>query len=221
MLKKIFIFCIFLFTLSLFIAGGFLTYGYLYNTRDLPKLNQIEDYKPDAVSQILTADNEVLAEFFDEKGRRYTIKISQVPVMVRNAFLAAEDASFYKHPGINPLSIIRAFVTNLIKGGKQGGSTITQQVVKNLLLTKEKSFERKIKEAILSYRLEDVFSKDEILEMYLNEIFFGNRAYGIQAASQAYFRKDVGALTIAEAAMLAGLPKAPSASSPISLFNKA
>ena len=221
MLKKIFIFCIFLFTLSLFIAGGFLTYGYFYITRDLPKLNQIEDYKPDAVSQILTADNEVLAEFFDEKGRRYPIKISQVPVMVRNAFLAAEDASFYKHPGINPLSIIRAFVTNLVKGGKQGGSTITQQVVKNLLLTKEKSFERKIKEAILSYRLEDVFSKDEILEMYLNEIFFGNRAYGIQAASQAYFRKDVSDLTIAEAAMLAGLPKAPSASSPISHFNKA
>lgn len=221
MIKKIFILFVFLFTLSLFVGGAFLTYGYFYITRDLPKLNQIEDYKPDAVSQILTKDGDVLAEFFDEKGRRYPIKISNVPEIVKNAFLAAEDASFYKHPGINPLSIVRAFVTNLVKGGKQGGSTITQQVVKNLLLSKEKSFERKIKEAILSYRLEDVFTKDEILEMYLNEIFFGNRAYGIEAASRAYFRKSVGDLTVAEAAMLAGLPKAPSANSPISHFDKA
>ncbi len=222
MIKKLFLLFLFLFTLSIFIGGICAVYGYFYITRDLPKLEQIEDYKPDAVSQILSSDGEVLAEFFAEEGRRYPIKISKVPAVVRNAFLAAEDASFYTHQGINPVSIVRAFVINLTqKGVKQGGSTITQQVVKNLLLTKERSFERKIKEAILSYRIEKIFSKDEILEMYLNEIFFGNRAYGILAASRAYFKKEVQDLTIAEAAMLAGLPKAPSANSPLSHFNLA
>lgn len=222
MIKKIFLLCLFLFTVSIFIGGIGAIYGYFYITRDLPKLDQIEDYKPDAVSQILSSNGEVLAEFFSEEGRRYPIKIANIPVMVRNAFLAAEDASFYNHQGINPLSIIRAFIINLTQQGvKQGGSTITQQVVKNLLLTKEKSIERKIKEAILSYRIEKIFTKDEILEMYLNEIFFGNRSYGILAASRGYFKKDVKDLTIAEAAMLAGLPKAPSTNSPISHFNLA
>ena len=155
MLKKLFIFCLFIGTLCAFIGAIALAYGYFYITRDLPKLSQIEDYKPDAVSQVFSRDNKVIAEFFDEKGRRYPIKIEDVPQYVRNAFLAAEDASFYQHLGINPVSIIRASIVNFLKKGtKQGGSTITQQVVKNLLLTTEKSYTRKIKEAILSYRLE-------------------------------------------------------------------
>lgn len=222
MLKKLFILCLFVGTLCASIGAIALAYGYFYITRDLPKLSQIEDYKPDAVSQVFSRDGKVIAEFFDEKGRRYPIKIEDVPQYVRNAFLAAEDASFYQHLGINPVSILRASIVNFLKKGtKQGGSTITQQVVKNLLLTTEKSYTRKIKEAILSYRLEKSFKKDEILEMYLNEIFFGNRSYGIRAAARSYFRKEVDKLTIAEAAMLAGLPKAPSKYSPISHYDRA
>jgi penicillin-binding protein 1A len=189
-------------------------WGYFYLTRDLPRMARIEDYQPPAVTKVLARDGTLLAEFFSEK--RYPIKIADVPDRVRKAFLAAEDASFYSHHGIDPVSIVRAAYKNLQSGNaKQGASTITQQVVKNLLLTPEKSLVRKGKEAILSYRLERRFSKDEIFEIYLNQIFFGNGAYGIKAAARIYFHKELPELTIAEAAMLAGLPKAPSSYSPL------
>ena len=196
------------------VACIFATWGYFYLTRDLPRLSRIEDYQPPAVTRVLARDGTLMAEFFSE--RRYPVKLNEVPDRVRKAFLAAEDASFYSHHGIDPVSIARAVVKNLQSGkSKQGASTITQQVVKNLLLTPEKSLVRKGKEAILSYRLERRFSKDEIFEIYLNQIFFGNGAYGIKAASRVYFHKEMSELTVGEAAMLAGLPKAPSSYSPL------
>ncbi|MCL4128783.1 UNVERIFIED_CONTAM: hypothetical protein GTU68_040869 [Idotea baltica] len=132
------------------------------------------------------------------------------------SFIAAEDLSFYNHPGIDLISILRAFIKNLKTGSiRQGGSTITQQVIKNLLLSSDKKLERKIKEAILAYRIEKKLTKDEILGIYLNQIFFGSQAYGIQSASKTYFNKDISELSIAEGAILAGLPQAPSRYSPI------
>jgi penicillin-binding protein 1A len=135
---------------------------------------------------------------------------------VCQAFVAAEDASFYEHRGVDFASIARAFVNNLVAGGVvQGGSTITQQVVKALLLTPERSYERKIKEIVLSFRLERQLTKDEILYLYLNQIYLGTGAYGVAAAAQEYFGKTVDELTLAEAALLAGLPQAPSRYSPV------
>lgn len=202
------------------VAALFAVWAYFYLTRDLPRLARIEDYQPPAVTRVLARGGTLLAEFFSEK--RYPVKLSEVPDRIRKAFLAAEDASFYSHHGIDPVSIARAVYKNLQSGNvKQGASTITQQVVKNLLLTPEKSLVRKGKEAILSYRLERRFSKDEIFEIYLNQIFFGNGAYGIKAASRIYFHKEMSELSIAEAAMLAGLPKAPSSYSPLRNADKA
>jgi penicillin-binding protein 1A len=202
------------------VATLFGVWGYFYLVRDLPKLSRIEDYKPPAVTRVLARDGALIAEFFSEK--RYPVKMQDVPDVIRKAFLAAEDASFYSHHGIDPLSIARAAFKNMQSGNaKQGASTITQQVVKNLLLSSEKSLVRKAKEAMLSYRLERRFSKDEIFEIYLNQIFFGNSAYGIKAAARIYFHKELPDVTLAEAALLAGLPKGPSSYSPIKNPKKA
>jgi penicillin-binding protein 1A len=220
MLKKLILIGVLLAIPVLLGAAGFLTWGYYYVSRDLPRVDTIEDYRPSAVSQVYASDGTLIAEFYDE--RRYPAKIREIPLYVRQAFLAAEDASFYSHPGIDVFSILRAFIKNMRKGSvKQGGSTITQQVVKNLLLSSERKIIRKVKEAILSYRIEQRLSKDEILEIYLNQIFFGNRAYGIKAAARAYYHKELSELTLAEGAMLAGLPKAPSHFSPVSNFKSA
>jgi len=189
-------------------------WGYYYITRDMPNLNRIDDYRPPAVSRVFSNDGTLIAEFYKE--RRYPAKLSEVPKLIRNCFLAAEDAHFYQHQGIDPMGILRAMLKNLQAGSvKQGGSTITQQVVKNLLLGDEKKIRRKVKEAILSYQIEKRLTKDEILELYLNQIFFGNSAYGIKAASRLYFHKELGDLDLAEGAILAGLPKAPSRYSPL------
>lgn len=213
-LRRLFYGFLVLLLLGLVCGGIAAVWGWNYVTRDLPNFENVEDYRPPAVSRVVAADGTQVAEFFDE--RRYPIKLADVPLSVRNAFLAAEDASFYHHPGIDPVSILRAIVKNFRAGSaSQGGSTITQQVVKNLLLSPEKKLLRKAKEAVLSYRLEKRLSKDDILEIYLNQIFFGNKAYGLKAAAQAYFKKEVSELSIAEAAMLAALPKAPSNYSPI------
>jgi penicillin-binding protein 1A len=202
------------------VGGLFAVWGYYYLVRDLPKLSRIEDYKPPAVTRVLASDGSLMAEFYSE--RRYPVKFADVPDVIRKAFLAAEDASFYSHHGIDPVSIARAVIKNMQSGAvKQGASTITQQVVKNLLLSSEQSFVRKGKEAILSYRLERRFSKDEIFEIYLNQIFFGNTAYGIKAAARIYYHKELPEVTLGEAAMLAGLPKAPSEYSPVKNLKKA
>jgi penicillin-binding protein 1A len=216
MLKKIFTVFLFLGFLGALVGGVGLVWGYHYITRDLPRLDRVEDYRPPAVSRVYSRNGKLIAEFFDAENRRYPTSIDDIPHYVRNAFLAAEDAKFYSHPGIDFMSIARAAMKNVRAGSaRQGGSTITQQVVKNLLLTSQKKLTRKLKEAILSYRLEQRLTKDEILQIYLNQIFFGNRSYGIEAAARSYFHKNVGELSIAEAALLAGLPKAPSRYSPL------
>lgn len=220
MLRKLFWFSCALFFILALGAGVFLVWGYHYITRDLPQLATVQDYRPPAVSQLFADDGTLIGEFYDQ--RRYPVKLKDVPVMVRNCFLAAEDASFYSHTGIDPMSILRAVVKNVQSGAStQGGSTITQQVVKNLLLTPEKKIQRKIKEAILSYQLEKSLSKDDILEIYLNQIFFGNTAYGLRAASLLYFHKEPAQMTLGEAAMLAALPKAPSRYSPTASLPRA
>lgn len=195
---------------TLCLIGGVSTGVYLYVTfsKDLPTIEKLQDYRPKAVSQVFAGDGSLLAEIFDE--RRYPITFAEIPAHVRNAFVAAEDANFYNHPGIDFISILRAAWVNLQhKASKQGASTITQQLVKSLLLTREKTYTRKIKEAILSYRIENKLSKSEILEIYLNEIYLGSGSYGIKSAANAHFHKDVSKLSIAEAAYLGGLPQKP------------
>lgn len=214
MLRRLFLFVVVLSLAVSLVFSLFVGWGYFYFTRDLPRLTRIEDYKPPAVTKVYASDGSLIAEFLSE--RRYPVKLHEVPEKVRQAFLAAEDAAFYSHSGIDPMSILRAMYKNFQKGEvSQGGSTITQQVVKNLLLSSEQKIDRKIKEAILSYRLEKRFSKDEIFEIYLNHIFFGNTAYGIKAAAKMYYRKELSELTLGEGAALAGLPKAPSDYSPL------
>ncbi|MEJ8573475.1 penicillin-binding protein 1A [Microbaculum marinum] len=180
---------------------------------DLPDYASLREYEPPVMTRVHAADGELMAEYAVE--RRLFMPIQGVPKQVIEAFLSAEDKNFYSHFGIDPVGIGRAAaenVQNMISGGNRslvGGSSITQQVAKNFLLSSEKSYERKIKEALLALRIENAFSKDQILELYLNEIYLGLGAYGIAAAALIYFDKSVDALTIAEAAYLAALPKAP------------
>jgi penicillin-binding protein 1A len=205
-------------------AGAAASVGYLLYTEldaTLPPLEGVVDYKPPVATQILAADGTIIGEFFNEK--RYLVSFDRIPLHVRQAFIAAEDQSFYKHKGVDPIGITRAFINNLAAGGRkvQGGSTITQQVVKSLLLSPQKSYERKIKEIILSLRLEEQLSKDEILSLYLNHIYLGSSAYGIVAAAREYFGKNPEELTLPEAALLAGLPQAPSSYSPFRRWPRA
>ncbi|MFN9067072.1 MAG: transglycosylase domain-containing protein, partial [Bdellovibrionales bacterium] len=182
----------------------------------LPEIITVADYKPLLVSPILDRNGVKVGEFFRE--RRTLVPFEKLPKHVVQAFLAAEDAEFYEHSGINYGAIARAMMANIRAGRSvQGGSTITQQVAKTLLLRNdEKTFLRKFQEALLSFDMEKNLKKEEILYLYLNQIFFGHGAYGIQNASQTYFRKSVENLTLEEAALLAGLPQAPSRYSPVS-----
>lgn len=181
---------------------------------DLPPIESINDYKPLLVTQVYDRNNQKIGEFFKE--RRTLVEYEQIPKLVVQAFLAAEDDQFFQHKGVNWLAVLRAAIAN-IKAGQtvQGASTITQQLVKTMFLTPERTFERKFKEMLLSQKLESRLSKEEILYLYLNQIFFGQNSYGIGVAAETYFRKPVQDLTVAEAAILAGLPKAPSAYSPV------
>ncbi len=180
---------------------------------DLPQVNSIEEYVPAESSKVYSSDGKVLAEFYYE--RRTFIASYKIPDHVKKAFVAIEDTRFYSHPGVDFIGIFRALVQDIRAGSMvQGGSTITQQLAKMLFLKPEKSMVRKIKEAVISLQLEKRYTKDEILGLYLNQAYFGTRAFGIEAASQAYFGKPVTGLTIGEAALLATLPKAPSAYSP-------
>jgi len=204
----------FLFFSMIVLPVLFLVGFYLYYSNDLPRLNSVKDYQPKMVTQVLSESGEVVAEYFIEK--RYLIPMEDMPAVLIDAFIAAEDERFFEHQGIDLLSIIRALIKNLRSMDiVQGGSTITQQVTKSLLLTPEKSYARKIKEAILAYRIEKSLSKTDILSIYLNQIYLGQRSYGVEAAAQTYFNKSAADLNLAESALLAGLPKAPSAYSPI------
>ncbi len=189
--------------------------GLLYRmfTSDLPNIATLQDYRPRLVTEVFSDEGNLIGEFFTEK--RELVSLDQVPLVLQNAMIAAEDANFYEHEGLDFPGILRAMMKNIRAGGiVQGGSTITQQVVKSLLLTPERSIRRKIREAILAYRLERSLSKQEILTLYLNQIYFGHGAYGVQVAAKNYFGHDVGEVDLAEAALLAGLPRAPTRYSP-------
>lgn len=181
---------------------------------NLPSLEALTDYRPKIPLRIYSADGQLIGEFGEE--RRAVLRIADVPDVMKQAILAAEDDRFYQHAGVDTQSILRAAYSNLIGGGKrQGASTITQQVARNFFLTAEKTYTRKLYEVLLSFKIEHNLSKDQILELYINQIYLGQRAYGFGAAAQIYFGKAIRDLTIAEAAMLAGLPKAPSAYNPV------
>src|SRR5882724_4579787 len=201
-----------------FLVGVAAVAGMIWHfSKDLPEYSQLQDYEPPVMTRIHASDGALLGEY--SKERRLYLPIQAVPKLVINAFLAAEDKNFYEHGGIDFTGMARAAVLLAQNVGSnrrpQGASTITQQVAKNFLLTNEVSFTRKIKEALLAMRLERTYSKDKILELYLNEIYLGLGAYGIAAASLVYFDKSVNELTIAEAAYLAALPKAPAALHPV------
>ena len=181
---------------------------------NLPSLEVLTDYRPKIPLRVYTADGFLIGEFGEE--RRSLVRIHEVPNVMKQAILAAEDDRFYQHGGVDYIGILRAAGANLAGGGKrQGASTITQQVAKNFFLSGEKTYTRKFYEALLSFKIENNLSKDQILELYVNQIFLGQRAYGFAAASQIYYGKSLKDITLAEAAMLAGLPKAPSAYNPI------
>ena len=194
-----------------------------YYAHDLPDYSQLEHYHPPSVTRIYSADGKLVEEY--AKEHRVFVPISSIPPSLVEAFIAAEDKNFYDHPGIDAMGVVRAAISNIFKilQGKrmEGASTITQQVVRNFLLSSERSIARKIKEGILSYRISKVYSKDKILELYLNQIFLGHGAYGVAAAAELYFNKSVEELTIAESAYIAALPKAPSNFNPERHYERA
>ena len=180
----------------------------------LPSLETLTDYQPKIPLRIVSAEGELLGEFGEE--RRAIVTIAEVPDVMKKAILAAEDERFYQHGGVDYLSVLRAAASNLASGTQQGAGTITMQVARNFFLTREKTVTRKLREVLLAWKIEANLSKDEILQLYVNQIFLGQRAYGFAAASQIYFGKPLKDISVPEAAMLAGLPKAPSAFNPIS-----
>ena len=190
-------------------AGAFLAL-----TRDLPQIRELENYEPSAVTQVYSADRVLLAELFLEK--RTPVPISQVPAYLKAALIATEDRQFYRHSGIDLRGILRAVVKD-IRAGQfvEGASTITQQLAKTLFLTPEKTIIRKIKEAILAIQLERRYTKDELLALYLNQIYFGSGAYGVESASRLYFGRPAAQMDLAQCALIAGLPQAPSRYSPL------
>jgi len=180
----------------------------------LPNLNALTDYRPKVPLRIYTSDGKLLAEYGEE--RRSVVHLQDTPIILRQAILAAEDERFYEHGGVDTLGVLRAALANIFSGGvKEGASTITMQVARNFFLSSERTFRRKLNEALLSIKIEHTLTKDQILELYINQIYLGQRAYGFAAAARTYFGKPIGKIDLAEAAMLAGLPKAPSAYNPV------
>jgi penicillin-binding protein 1A len=196
-----------------------LGYAFLIAKPNLPKISALVDYNPKTPLRIYTADKVLIGEFGEE--RRKVIPLSEIPINMRNAVIAIEDDRFYSHGGVDYVGILRAALTNLRGNATQGASTITMQVARNFFLSNEKTFSRKIYEVLLSWEIESQLSKDKILEIYMNQIFLGQRAYGFSSAAQIYFGKDLKDISVAESAMLAGLPKAPSAYNPVSNFRRA
>ncbi len=206
-------------TITAFILAFLVVFSF-YLKAVLPRVERLADYSPPIVSQVFGDDGRLVGEFYLE--RRSVVTVDKIPRKLIQAFVSAEDANFYGHKGIDYAGILRAVFKNIITlSKKEGASTITQQVAKSMFLTPEKSFSRKIKEAILAKRMEDQLSKDEILYIYLNQIYLGAGSYGVQTAAESYFDKDVDQLNLAEMAMLAGLPKAPNNYSPIKHLDRA
>ncbi len=200
--------------LGLAVVGGLLgafVLALLYPT--LPSLDSLTDYQPKIPLRIVSVEGDLLGEFGEE--RRAVVNIADVPDVMKKAILAAEDERFYSHGGVDYLSVLRAALTNVASGSQQGAGTITMQVARNFFLTREKTVTRKLREVLLAWKIEANLGKDEILQLYINQIFLGQRAYGFAAASQIYFGKPLKDISVPEAAVLAGLPKAPSAYNPI------
>ena len=196
------------------IGALIIAYALIFINPRLPSLDVITDYRPKIPLRIYSADHVLLGEFGEEK--RSLVKLDDIPADMKNAVLAIEDSRFYQHGGIDYLGIARAVVTDVIRGhASQGASTITMQVARNVFLTKEKTISRKLYEVLLANKIEATLSKDQILEVYMNQIYLGQRAFGFAAAARTYFGKDIKDITLAQAAMLAGLPKAPSAYNPV------
>ncbi len=199
-----------IFITSLMVCG---VASYFYFTNDLPSIQTLKNYKPVTITKVYAENGEVAGEFFYE--RREVVSLDRIPSYVIQAFVAGEDSKFFRHKGLDYFAIVRALLRNIFSGEIiQGGSTITQQVVKSLLLSPEKSFSRKIREAILAYKIEANLSKEDILFLYLNQIYLGHGAYGIAAAAESYFGKKVEELNLAESALLAGVTQAPTKNSP-------
>lgn len=193
-------------------AAGYVAYRVL--ATDLPDVAALEDYQPSLVTEVYDRHEQLIAEFFVEKRR--LVHLSEIPTHVRHATIAAEDSRFYTHGGVDYIGIGRAVWVNLRAGAtREGASTITQQVARNLFLTRERTLRRKIREAILARRIEQRYGKDRILQIYLNQIFYGHNTYGIEAAAQLYCGKSVADLSLADGAMIAGLPPAPNTYSPL------
>jgi len=196
-----------------------LGYAFLIAKPNLPKISALTDYNPKTPLRIYTADKVLIGEFGEE--RRKVIPLSEIPLSMRNAVIATEDDRFYSHGGVDYVGVIRAATANLRGHLSQGASTITMQVARNFFLSNEKTFSRKIYEILLAWEIESQLSKDKILEIYMNQIFLGQRAFGFSSAAQIYFGKELKDISIAESAMLAGLPKAPSAYNPVTNFRRA
>ena len=204
-------------SLSFILLMGILIFGVLWAySNSIPDYKFLKNYKPPVSSKVYSGDGELVADFSKEK--RIFVPYNSIPKNVINSFLSAEDKNFFSHPGVDAKGVLRALINNIsnIISSKrlEGASTITQQVAKNFLLTNEVSINRKVKEAILAFRIERVLSKQRILELYLNQIYLGSGAYGVAAASLEYFDKSIKDLNYAEAALLAALPKAPSKYNP-------
>ena len=201
-------------TSLLLFAVGLLAIAILVTYPKLPSLETVQHYQPKMPLTIYSSDGKIIGMYGEE--RRSFTKINDFPQNLKNAVIAAEDQRFYQHWGVDVLGVARAIIGNITSGGVlSGASTITQQVAKNFYLSNERTFTRKFNEALLAYKIEQSLSKDQILELYFNQIYLGQRAYGFAAAAQIYFNKPVQELTLAEASMLAGLPKAPSAFNPV------
>jgi len=195
------------------IGAGVLAGTVWYLFQDLPSITGLHEYQPSLVTRVYSADKQVIGQFFVE--RRILVPLQEIPKPLVNAVIATEDSRFFEHRGVDFVGIARAVLTNLVSGRiRQGASTITQQLARSLFLSPKRDFDRKVREVLLALKIEQMLNKDQILELYLNQIYFGHGAYGVQSASQTYFNKDVGQLTVSECAFLAGLPKAPSDYSP-------
>src|SRR6267142_4323836 len=200
---------------GLILIGFLLTATYvLWVTRDLPSYDTLAHYEPPITTRLYAGNGTLIGEYARE--RRLFVPITAIPERVKQAFLSAEDKNFYSHPGVDVFGILRAGINDLRNTDRrpQGASTITQQVARNFLLSSELKFSRKIREMVLAMRIDSAFSKDQILELYLNEIFLGENSYGIAAAATNYFGKSLDQLTLSQTAFLAGLPKAPANYSP-------
>ena len=204
------------------IIGATTAVGVVWHySQDLPSLDLLENYQPSLVTNVYADDGQSIGQFFIE--RRILTPISEIPKTLTQAVIATEDARFFEHPGLDYIGMLRAAWTNIRHGGRkvEGASTITQQLARSLFLSSERSYERKIRELILAYQMEAVSGKEQILETYLNQIYFGQGAYGVGSAAHSYFGKDVRDLTLAESAFLGGLPKSPSRFSPFTAYDLA